>query len=199
MIYRLCGHETASPCCWTRGCAGVCHHRPDDALAPAEACRNARRCPPDVSFAPRLSGRRGAGDRLPRALFAGPEYAVAEIVADHRLNRCSVIARFSTIGVSARASVRDCRALVAFAAWRDSFGDWRGFAFRCKPGCKIAAGGELTALRDIPKLEKLFACRGSSLVERRPEKAGVASSILAPGTRFCFFPSLQTNHTIADP
>ena len=25
-------------------------------------------------------------------------------------------------------------------------------------------------------------CRGSSLVERRPEKAGVASSILAPGT-----------------
>jgi hypothetical protein len=31
-------------------------------------------------------------------------------------------------------------------------------------------------------MEKLFACRGSSLVERRPEKAGVASSILAPGT-----------------
>jgi hypothetical protein len=25
------------------------------------------------------------------------------------------------------------------------------------------------------------------LVERRPEKAGVASSILAPGTIFCFF------------
>lgn len=25
-------------------------------------------------------------------------------------------------------------------------------------------------------------CRGSSVVERRPEKAGVASSILAPGT-----------------
>ena len=25
-------------------------------------------------------------------------------------------------------------------------------------------------------------CQGSSLVERRPEKAGVASSILAPGT-----------------
>ena len=25
-------------------------------------------------------------------------------------------------------------------------------------------------------------CRGSSPVERRPEKAGVASSILAPGT-----------------
>src|SRR5882762_11098167 len=47
--------------------------------------------------------------------------------------------------------------------------------------------GELTARRDAPKLEKLFACRGSSLVERRPEKAGVASSILAPGTRFCCF------------
>src|SRR5256885_16360317 len=42
--------------------------------------------------------------------------------------------------------------------------------------------GELTERRDAPKLEKLFACRGSSLVERRPEKAGVASSILAPGT-----------------
>ena len=42
--------------------------------------------------------------------------------------------------------------------------------------------GELTEARDAPKLEKLFACRGSSLVERRPEKAGVASSILAPGT-----------------
>jgi hypothetical protein len=41
---------------------------------------------------------------------------------------------------------------------------------------------ELTDQRDAPKLEKLFACRGSSLVERRPEKAGVASSILAPGT-----------------
>src|SRR5262249_1508803 len=27
-----------------------------------------------------------------------------------------------------------------------------------------------------------YCCRGSSLVERRPEKAGVASSILAPGT-----------------
>jgi hypothetical protein len=34
------------------------------------------------------------------------------------------------------------------------------------------------------KLLKL-SCRGSSLVERRPEKAGVASSILAPGT-ICF-------------
>src|SRR5882762_3882435 len=58
--------------------------------------------------------------------------------------------------------------------------------------------GELTARRDAPKLEKLFACRGSSLVERRPEKAGVASSILAPGTRFCCFfaqglrPSIST-------
>ncbi len=41
---------------------------------------------------------------------------------------------------------------------------------------------ELTRRRVAPKLEKLFACRGSSLVERRPEKAGVASSILAPGT-----------------
>src|SRR6266446_5512796 len=41
--------------------------------------------------------------------------------------------------------------------------------------------GELTALRVDTKLLKL-SCRGSSLVERRPEKAGVASSILAPGT-----------------
>ncbi len=31
-------------------------------------------------------------------------------------------------------------------------------------------------------------CRGSSVVERRPEKAAVASSILAPGTRFVFSP-----------
>ena len=46
--------------------------------------------------------------------------------------------------------------------------------------------GELTEARGAPKLEKLFACRGSSLVERRPEKAGVASSILAPGTRIFF-------------
>src|SRR5467141_1610421 len=41
--------------------------------------------------------------------------------------------------------------------------------------------GELTRLRANTKLLKL-SCRGSSLVERRPEKAGVASSILAPGT-----------------
>jgi hypothetical protein len=41
--------------------------------------------------------------------------------------------------------------------------------------------GELTPLRAASKLLKL-RCRGSSLVERRPEKAGVASSILAPGT-----------------
>ena len=34
---------------------------------------------------------------------------------------------------------------------------------------------------------KLLKCRGSSLVERRPEKAGVASSILAPGTRSLLF------------
>jgi hypothetical protein len=39
----------------------------------------------------------------------------------------------------------------------------------------------LTRLRSNTKLLKL-SCRGSSLVERRPEKAGVASSILAPGT-----------------
>src|SRR5882672_622541 len=52
--------------------------------------------------------------------------------------------------------------------------------------------GELTRWRDAPKLEKLFACRGSSLVERRPEKAGVASSILAPGTRIFFFFALTT-------
>jgi hypothetical protein len=32
------------------------------------------------------------------------------------------------------------------------------------------------------KINRLQPCRGSSLVERRPEKAGVASSILAPGT-----------------
>jgi hypothetical protein len=43
----------------------------------------------------------------------------------------------------------------------------------------------------------LLKSRGSSLVERRPEKAGVASSILAPGTSFVFsspylpLPSLQ--------
>jgi hypothetical protein len=43
----------------------------------------------------------------------------------------------------------------------------------------------LTRLRADTKLLKL-SCRGSSLVERRPEKAGVASSILAPGTRFFF-------------
>jgi hypothetical protein len=40
---------------------------------------------------------------------------------------------------------------------------------------------ELTRLLAATKLLKL-GCRGSSLVERRPEKAGVASSILAPGT-----------------
>jgi hypothetical protein len=41
--------------------------------------------------------------------------------------------------------------------------------------------GELTGRRAATKLLKLSS-RGSSLVERRPEKAGVASSILAPGT-----------------
>ena len=55
----------------------------------------------------------------------------------------------------------------------------------------------LTRLSANTKLLKL-SCRGSSLVERRPEKAGVASSILAPGTRFCCFlaqglcPSIST-------
>ena len=46
--------------------------------------------------------------------------------------------------------------------------------------------GELTRVRADSKLLKLH-CRGSSLVERRPEKAGVASSILAPGTSFAFY------------
>ena len=41
---------------------------------------------------------------------------------------------------------------------------------------------KLTRPAIVPKIEKLEICRGSSLVERRPEKAGVASSILAPGT-----------------
>jgi hypothetical protein len=36
------------------------------------------------------------------------------------------------------------------------------------------------ALQPIQFLDHM--CRGSSVVERRPEKAGVASSILAPGT-----------------
>ena len=40
----------------------------------------------------------------------------------------------------------------------------------------------MTRITGDPKLEKFKMCRGSSLVERRPEKAGVASSILAPGT-----------------
>jgi hypothetical protein len=43
-------------------------------------------------------------------------------------------------------------------------------------------GFDLTQLAGDPKIDGLEACRGSSLVERRPEKAGVASSILAPGT-----------------
>ncbi len=40
----------------------------------------------------------------------------------------------------------------------------------------------MTRVATTPKIIKLQICRGSSLVERRPEKAGVASSILAPGT-----------------
>src|SRR5678809_329639 len=36
------------------------------------------------------------------------------------------------------------------------------------------------ALHPLQFLNRM--CRGSSVVERRPEKAGVASSILAPGT-----------------
>ena len=51
-------------------------------------------------------------------------------------------------------------------------------------------GGELTGGGAASTLNKL-TCRGSSVVERRPEKAGVASSILAPGTtrsRHRFFP-----------
>ena len=46
----------------------------------------------------------------------------------------------------------------------------------------MQACAELTPLANAPKIKKLQKCRGSSLVERRPEKAGVASSILAPGT-----------------
>jgi hypothetical protein len=45
---------------------------------------------------------------------------------------------------------------------------------------------DLTQLPLAPKINKLEPCRGSSLVERRPEKAGVASSILAPGTILAF-------------
>src|SRR6266850_3534503 len=44
---------------------------------------------------------------------------------------------------------------------------------------------ELTRLRITPTISK-HQCRGSSLVERRPEKAGVASSILAPGTTHAY-------------
>ena len=44
----------------------------------------------------------------------------------------------------------------------------------------------LTREDTLSKISALRNCRGSSLVERRPEKAGVASSILAPGTtRLC--------------
>ncbi len=46
---------------------------------------------------------------------------------------------------------------------------------------------ELTGRRAATKLLKLSS-RGSSLVERRPEKAGVASSILAPGTIRTYIP-----------
>ena len=49
-------------------------------------------------------------------------------------------------------------------------------------GDSLRAEAELTALASVSKIEKLEICRGSSLVERRPEKEGVASSILAPGT-----------------
>jgi hypothetical protein len=35
---------------------------------------------------------------------------------------------------------------------------------------------------EVLPIRNLLICRGSSVVERRPEKAGVASSILAPGT-----------------
>src|SRR5258708_8898075 len=50
--------------------------------------------------------------------------------------------------------------------------------------------GELTRLLTATKLLKL-SCRGSSLVERRPEKAGVASSSLAPGTIRASFPQVS--------
>ena len=56
---------------------------------------------------------------------------------------------------------------------------------------------ELTRRRAATKLLKLSG-RGSSLVERRPEKAGVASSILAPGTiglRLAFSPTSFSNAT----
>gem|GEM_PF-6167180 len=44
----------------------------------------------------------------------------------------------------------------------------------------FAARIDTIALHPIQFLN--HTCRGSSVVERRPEKAGVASSILAPGT-----------------
>ena len=67
--------------------------------------------------------------------------------------------------VGARTVCDACRDLVAFVGGHAS----RGLL------------GELTHVQADSKLLKL-RCRGSSLVERRPEKAGVASSILAPGT-----------------
>src|SRR5437879_13603009 len=57
---------------------------------------------------------------------------------------------------------------------------WRDGAhsdnLRPKAKCPKA---KLTRPAIVPKIEKLEICRGSSLVERRPEKAGVARSILA--------------------
>src|SRR5262249_21827102 len=99
-----------------------------------------------------------------------------------RVRDGSLVTRFLFAGFSSRAGRRDggpfladtcrlasaiCRSIAALPCWR---------------GRKIRFAGELTERCTAPKLEKLFACRGSSLVERRPEKAGVASSILAPGT-----------------
>jgi hypothetical protein len=52
---------------------------------------------------------------------------------------------------------------------------------------RIGAAARIDTIAPHPIQFLNHTCRGSSVVERRPEKAGVASSILAPGTSFVFF------------
>lgn len=160
----------------------VCRDGTIAALPPAKAEDSARWHAPDVRLAAHLPSCGGNGERVPGTLSEGIGKVLAKGGANDGFSIHPAIAVVLALGVSAGARVGHRRALVANASGTITADRrrWIASGGACRRKGKFC--GELTARCDIPKLEKLFACRGSSLVERRPEKAGVASSILAPGT-----------------
>ncbi len=118
----------------------------------------------------------------PGALPANSDFGVAADAAAGRFPADTPLRRIAADGFYFGATARLRRTQLANLFWADRAICWRDDA----RADRLRAEAELTALTIVSKIEKLQICRGSSLVERRPEKAGVASSILAPGTSFVF-------------